>query len=341
MIDIVPTLLDAAGVPAPVMVNGVAQRPIEGVSMAYTWSRANATAKSHRTTQYFEMFGNRAIYHDGWVATTPPPAAPWLLGTAKLPNVVDGYTWELYNIDEDYSENTNLAAKYPEKLRELQDMFLMEAAKYGVFPLDNSILPRLIAERPSTKAGRNVFTYSGRMPDIPTGAAPSFMNRSYSITADVTVPQGGGNGMLATLGGRFGGFGFYLLKGKPVFVYNALDLKRFRWEDSKALSAGRHTLTFDFTYAGPGFGKGGTGVLSVDGKVVATQTIPHTIPFLMAIDEGFDVGTDTRTGVADTDYKVPFDFNGTLTKLTVTLRPEQLAAGEKPAADARLARATD
>jgi arylsulfatase len=337
----VPTILEATGIPAPVMVNGVAQRPIEGVSMAYTWNKANATAKSHRTTQYFEMFGNRAIYHDGWVATTPPPAPVWLLGTAKLPNVVDGYTWELYNIDNDFSQNTNLAAQNPERLRTLQDLFMVEAAKYNVFPLDNSILPRLIAERPSTKAGRNVFTYSGVMADIPTGDAPSFMNRSYSITADIVVPKGGGNGMLATLGGRFGGFGFYLLKGKPVFVYNALDMKRFRWEGDKALSPGKHTLKFDFTYAGPGFGKGGSGVLTVDGKAFPAQTIPHTIPFLMAIDEGFDVGTDTRTSVADTDYQPPFNFNGTLTKLTVTLQPEQLALGEKPAAEARLARARD
>jgi arylsulfatase len=341
MIDIVPTLLEATGIPAPVMVDGVAQKPIEGVSMAYTWTKPGASAASHRTTQYFEMFGNRALYHDGWVATTPPPAAPWLMGTAKLPNVVDGYTWELYNIANDYSQNTNLAAQNPEKLRELQDMFMVEAAKYGVFPLDNSILPRLIAERPSTKAGRNVFTYSGTMPDIPTGGAPSFLNRSYTISADVVVPQGGGNGMLTTLGGRFGGFGFYILKGKPVFVYNALDLKRFRWEGDKSLAPGRHTLTFAFTYAGPGFGKGGSGVLSVDGKSVATQTIPHTIPFLMAIDEGFDVGTDTRTGVADTDYQPPFNFNGTLSKLTVTLQPEQLALGDQAPMRERLARALD
>ncbi len=341
MIDIVPTLLEATGIPAPVMVDGVAQKPIEGVSMAYTWTKPGASAASHRTTQYFEMFGNRALYHDGWVATTPPPAAPWLMGTAKLPNVVDGYTWELYNIANDYSQNTNLAAQNPEKLRELQDMFMVEAAKYGVFPLDNSILPRLIAERPSTKAGRNVFTYSGTMPDIPTGGAPSFLNRSYTISADVVVPQGGGNGMLTTLGGRFGGFVFYILKGMPVFVYNALDLKRFRWEGDKSLAPGRHTLTFAFTYAGPGFGKGGSGVLSVDGKSVATQTIPHTIPFLMAIDEGFDVGTDTRTGVADTDYQPPFNFNGTLSKLTVTLQPEQLALGDQAPMRERLARALD
>ena len=340
VIDIVPTILEASGIPAPVMVNGVAQKPIEGVSMAYTWDPANATAKSHRTTQYFEMFGARALYHDGWIAATPPPAAPWLMGTATMPNVVDGYKWELYNLDEDYSEANNVADKYPEKLRELQDYFMMEAAKYQVFPLDNSILARLITPRPSSIAGRSEFVYSGVMPDIPAGDAPSFLNRSYTITAEVEIPQGGGNGMLVTEGGRFGGFGFYLLKGKPVFLYNALDLKRFRWE-GPALAPGKHTVTFAFTYDGPGFGKGGTGVLSVDGKAVATQAMPHSIPFLMTIDEGFDIGTDTRTSVADTEYQPPFNFNGTLTKLTVTLQPPQIASGEGADATHKLAQATD
>ena len=143
MIDIVPTILEATGIPAPVMVNGIAQKPIEGVSMAYTFDKANANAPSTRTTQYFEMFGNRAIYHDGWIAATTPPAPPWLLGTAKLPDVVNGYKWELYNIADDYSENNDLAAKMPDKLREMQELFLVEAAKYNVFPLDNSILPRI------------------------------------------------------------------------------------------------------------------------------------------------------------------------------------------------------
>jgi arylsulfatase A-like enzyme len=342
MIDIVPTLLEATGIPAPVMVNGIAQKPIEGVSMAYTFDKANANAPSTRTTQYFEMFANRAIYHDGWIAATTPPAPPWLLGTAKLPqDVVNGYKWELYNLTEDYSEANDLAAKMPDKLREMQELFLVEATKYNVFPLDNSVLPRIIAPRPSATAGRNVFTYAGEVSGLPDSDAPSILNKSYTVTADVEIPQGGAEGMLATLGGRFGGYGFYLLKGKPVFLYNFLDLERFRWEGQQALAPGKHTLVFDFKYDGPGFGKGGTGVLRVDDKDVATRKVPHTIPFIMAIDETFDVGVDTRTPVDDKDYQVPFRFTGKLNKLTFKLGPTQLTSDDHQVIQHSLAKAHD
>ncbi len=325
IIDIVPTILEAAGIQAPLAVNGIAQKPIEGVSMAYTFDKANANAPSTRHTQYFEMFANRAIYHDGWIAATTPPAPPWLLGTAKLPDdVVNGYRWELYNIAEDYSESNDLAAKNPDKLRELQELFLVEGQKYNVFPLDNTILPRIIAARPSSTAGRTMFTYSGELPNVPYSDAPSILNKSYSITADVEIPQGGAEGMLVTMGGRFGGYGLYLLKGKPVFLYNFLDLERFRWEGQEALTPGKHTIVFDFNYDGPGFGRGGTGVLKVDDKDVATAKVPHTVPFLMTIDETFDVGVDTRTSVDDKDYQVPFRFTGKLDKLTFKLGPERL-----------------
>jgi arylsulfatase len=325
MIDIVPTILEVTGLQAPLVVNGIAQKPIEGVSMAYTFDKANTNAPSKRETQYFEMFGNRAIYHDGWIAATTPPEPPWLMGTAKLPEVVNGYKWELYNIADDYSENTDLAATNPDKLRELKELFLVEATKYNVFPLDNSLLPRAVTARPSATAGRTVFTYSGEMPGIPVGDAPSILNKSYTITAEVEIPQGGGEGMLATLGGRFGGYGLYVLKGKPVFTYNLVDLERFRWEGTAVLTPGKHTIVFDFKYDGPGFGKGGTGVLKVDGRDVASKKIPHTIPFLMAIDETFDVGIDTRTPVDDKDYQVPFRFTGNIAKLTIKVGPEQLA----------------
>ncbi len=301
MIDIVPTILEAAAIQQPEIVDGIKQKPIEGVSMAYTWDKANANVPSKRTTQYFEMFGNRAIYHDGWIAATPPPQPPWLMGTAKMPDVLTGYKWELYNIANDYSENTDLSTQYPDKLKELQDLFLAEAKKYQVLPLDNSILERIVAPRPSATAGRTEFTYTSEMAGLPDSDAPSILNKSYTITAEVEVPAGGGEGMIATLGGRFGGYGLYLLKGKPVFTYNLLDFVRFRWEGEDTLTPGKHIIVFDFKQdEGPGFGKGGTGVLKVDGKEVASKTIPHTIPFLMTIDETFDIGSDTRTGVTTT-----------------------------------------
>jgi arylsulfatase len=340
MIDIVPTILEVTGIPAPLMVNGIAQKPIEGVSMTYTFDKSSANVASARTTQYFEMFANRAIYHDGWIAATTPPAPPWLLGTAKLPeDVVNGYKWELYNIAEDYSENNDLAAKMPDKLRELQELFIVEATKYNVFPLDNSVLSRIIAPRPSATAGRNIFTYSGELSGIPASDAPSILNRSFTITTELDIPGAGATvgrtgsqdsseGMIVTLGGRFGGYGLYLLKGKPVFLYNFLDLERFRWEGKDTLTPGKHTIVFDFKYDGPGFGKGGTGVLKVDGKEAATNKVPHTVPFIMSIDETFDVGVDTRTPVDDKDYQVPFRFSGKIDKLTVKVGPVQLTSDE-------------
>jgi arylsulfatase len=182
------------------MVNGIKQKPIEGVSMAYTFDKANANALSKRDTQYFEMVANRAIYHDGWIAATTPPAAPWLLATTALP---DGntYNWELYNIGDDYSESNDLAAKMPDKLKEMQALFTTEAAKYQVLPLDNSGFIRALAPRPSAIAGKTVFTYTGENVGIPVGNAPSILDKDYTITADVTIPEGGGSGMIVTMGG--------------------------------------------------------------------------------------------------------------------------------------------
>ena len=341
MIDIVPTILEATGIPAPVEVNGIKQKPIEGVSMLYTFDAANANAPSHRATQYFEMFGNRAIYHDGWIACTTPPAPPWLMGTVKLPDVLD-YKWELYNIAQDYSENDDLAAKMPDKLHSMQQIFMSEAAKYQVFPLDNSVLERVLTPRPSATAGRDVFTYTSPMAGLPQSDAPSILDRSYRITADVEVPADGGNGMIVTAGGRFGGYGLYLLKGKPVFLYNFLDLERFRWEGPDALTAGKHTLDFDFTYDGPGIGKGGTGVFKVDGKELASKKMPHTIGIIMSgMDETFDVGSDMRTPVDDNDYQVPFNFTGTIAKVTFKLGPEQLTESDRRIMHDVLVRAHD
>jgi len=348
VIDIVPTILEAAGIKAPDVVNGIKQRPIEGVSMLYTFDKANANAPSKRGTQYFEMVGNRGIYHDGWMANTTPPSPSWELGTGKLANLNTGYQWELYHITEDYSQFNDLAAKMPDKLKEMQALFATEAPKYNVFPLDNTGFARLLTPRPSAVAGRTVFTYTGENAGIPFGNAPSILDRDYTITADVTIPKAGAEGMIVTLGGRFGGYGLYLLRGKPVFVYNLLDMERFRWEGGvgiedwlgDSLKAGQHTIVFDFKYDGPGPGKGGTGVLSVDGKDVARKSIEHTIPLMMTADETFDVGIDTRTPVDDS-YKVPFRFNGTINKLTFKLGPEQLTAQDKADAAKKLAAARD
>jgi hypothetical protein len=299
------------------------------VSMAYTFDSANVNAPSTRTTQYFEMMGNRAIYHEGWIAATTPPQGPWLMGVGTLPDVVNGYKWELYNIADDYSEYNDLAAKMPDKVRELQELFLVEGAKYNVFPLDNDVLARSLTPRPSPVAGKTVFTYSGEIAGLPTDSAPNTLGKSYSITAEVDVPPGGAEGMLNTNGGRFGGYGLYILKGKPVFTYVQLTTERYRWESPTALTPGKHTIVFDFKYDGPGFGKGGTGVLSVDGNAVASKTMPYTIPFLISFDESFDVGVDTRTGVDDDDYQVPFRFTGKLDKLTVKLFPLKAAEEQR------------
>ena len=351
VIDIVPTLLEVTGIKAPATVNGIKQRPIEGVSMAYTFDQANASKPSTRPTQYFEMAGNRGIYHDGWMANTTPFAPPWDLATGKLPSVVDGYKWELYHITEDFSQNDDLAAKNPTKLKEMQALFQTEAAKYNVLPLDNTAFSRLLTPRPSAVAGKTVFTYTGENAGIPLGNAPSILDKDYTITAEITVPEGGAEGMIVTLGGRFGGYGLFLQKGKPVFVYNLLDLERFRWEGGvggllgddlfgRALKPGKHTLVFDFKYDGPGPGKGGTGVLSVDGKELDRKTLKHTIPLMMTIDETFDIGVDTRSGVDDS-YELPFRFTGTIDKLTFKLGPSQLAAADEAAAAEAIKKAND
>jgi arylsulfatase len=340
LIDIVPTVLEVSGIPAPEYVDGIKQAPIEGVSMAYTFDSANANAPSKRETQYFEMFGNRALYHNGWIAVTPPPQPPWLMGTAPLPPLNE-YKWELYNIADDFSENNDLAAQNPDKLKELQGLFMEEAKKYQVLPLDNAILERILAPRPSAVAGRTEFTYSGEISGLPVDNAPNLVGKSFNISADVEIPAKGAEGMLNTIGGRFGGYGLYLLKGKPVFTYNLLALERFKWQGQQALTPGKHTIAFDFKYDGPGMAKGGTGVMTVDGKEVARKTIPHTVPALFTIDETFDVGVDTATGVDDKDYQPPFRFTGKLDKLTIKLEPPQLADADQQRAAEMIATAHD
>ena len=338
IIDVVPTILDATNIPVPEYVNGIKQKPIEGVSMLYTFKKANANAPSTHHTQYFEMMGDHALYHDGWIASTKVMRPPWETGAIIKENPVD-YPWELYDVSKDWTQFDNVIDKYPDKLKQLQTLFWEEAEKYQVLPLDNSVVTRLIIPKPSLSAGRTVFTYSGVVTGTPNGDAPSILNSSYNFKAEVEIPQGGGEGMLVTQGGRFGGYGFYILKGKPVFLWNLVDLKRVRWEGPEALAPGNHTLEFDFKYDGlgmgtlafgspSGIGRGGKGVLKVDGNVVATQTLEQSIPFILQWDENFDVGADTGTPVDDDDYQVPFQFNGKLNKLTLTIDRPQLTPAD-------------
>ena len=352
VIDIAPTILEATGISAPETIDGIKQRPIEGVSMVYTWDKANATATTRHTTQYFEMLGNRAIYHDGWVAATTPVTLPWELSQATPPDVITGYQWELYDIDKDPTEFNDLAAQMPEKLQEMQDIFYAQAKKYDVLPLDNSTLARFLTPRPSATAGRTRFTYSGELSGVPASTAPNIMAKDFTIEAQVEIPEGGAEGMIATEGGRFGGYGLFLSKGelgigrgKVVFLYNLLDLKRTVWEGPE-LESGKHTIRFDFKYDGPGFGKGGAGTLFVDGKEVATNTLEHSTPVMFPEDETFDVGLDTRTGVAMLEYRydVPFRFTGKIDKLTYDLGPSQYTEADRklmPAIRDRVARAKD
>jgi arylsulfatase len=322
VIDIVPTILDACGIAQPQSVDGVLQRPIEGVSMAYTWDKANANEPTRHTTQYFEMFGSRAIYSDGWVAAAPPINPPWAMGKKSPPP--EAYKWALYDVNQDWSEAHDMAQKEPERLKNLQALFKSEATKYNVFPLDNGVLQRIVAERPGPAAGRNLFIYSGTVANVGWGGAPGLFDQSYTITAEVVVPKGGAEGMLVTDGGRFGGYGFYLLKSKPVFTWNLLDLKRVRWE-AGSLDPGKHTLVFDFKYDGGGLGKGGQGILRVDGKDVDAKRMDRSVPFILQFDNAFNVGVDTGTGVADDDYEVPFPFTGELSKLTIELKGPPLS----------------
>ena len=327
MIDIMPTIMEAAGVAQPEEIDGIQQKPIQGTSMAYTFKKENAKAPTTHKVQYFEMIANRGIYNDGWYANTVPPHGPWVLNASFPP--IDEYEWELYNLKEDYSQNNNIAAENPEKLKEMQNLFDQEATKNNVYPLDNRQFARSMEQRPSTTAGKTEFNYKGVNPGMSDANAANILGRSYTVTAEVTVPKGGGNGMLVTAGGRFGGWGFYILKGIPVFNYNMLGLAQYRWAGKEPLTTGKHTIVYDYEYDGPGVAKGGTGTLKVDGVVVDTHTQPNSIAFIQVMDETFDVGTDTRTEINPADYVLPFDFTGTINNLAIKLGPTQFTPAEQ------------
>ncbi|AGA27070.1 arylsulfatase [Singulisphaera acidiphila] len=317
VIDIVPTILDVVRVATPATVNGVAQKPIEGVSMAYTFDNANAP--SRRTTQYFEMLGNRAIYHDGWVACTTPPIPPWDPNSADI-DPITGYRWELYHVANDFTQADDLANKLPNRLKDLQLLFYTEAAKYNVLPIDNSRTGRMDpAGRPSLTRGRSSFTFYDGMSRIPEGAAPDIKNKSFAIAAEVDVPNNEGAGMIVTQGGLFGGYALYLEKGKPVFHYNFVDVAHTEVAGQQALSPGQHSIRLDFRYDGGGIAKGGEATLSVDGKTVGQGRIERTIPVRLTLDEGLDIGLDTGTPV-NLSYDVPFKFTGKIQKVTIDLK---------------------
>jgi arylsulfatase len=334
VIDIVPTILEAAGIKAPEIVDGIKQAPIEGTSLLYTFDEKNAKAPSKHKTQYFEMMGQYALYNEGWLLSTEVNRAPWDAYGVANPDPLNNQVLELYDLTKDFSQSENIAAKFPDKVKEMKNLFIEEAKKYQVFPMDASVAARIIAPRPNITAGRTEFVYIKPMIGLPQGDSPLLLNTSYTITADLEMPEGGAEGMILTSGGRFGGYGFYLLKGKPVFLWNVVDLKRIKWEGPDALAPGKHTIEFDFKYDGlgvgtllynnlSGLGRGGTGVLKVDGKEVSTQKMENTMPMILQWDESFDVGSDSLTGVNDADYKPPFALTAKLNKLTLKVdRPK-------------------
>jgi len=339
VIDIVPTIYEAAKITPPKVLDGVEQKPLDGVSLVYTFD--NATAATRHGTQYFEMFGNRAIYKDGWMASTTPLRLPWVtIGFEPSP---DDFKWELYNIDEDFSQANNLVDKNPDKLKELQDAFDVEAKKYNVYPLDSSFASRADpAIRPSLTRGRSEFVYFPGMIRIPEGSAPDFKNKSWSIAAEVTIPPGGANGVLATMGGRYGGWALLMQDSKPEFAYAYSNQPehKYRVISDQALAPGNHIVRVKFEYTGGGFGKAATATLLVDEKQVGQGQIPQTIGVRFSLDETFDVGEDTGTPVLEEyEAKMPFRFTGTLKRFVAVLEPSKLSAEEQQRLREQLANA--
>ena len=339
VIDIVPTIYEATGITPPKMIDGIEQKPLDGTSLVYTFDNASGTGRHE--TQYFEMLGNRAIYKDGWMASTTPLRLPWVTIGAE-PNP-DDFKWELYNINEDFSQANNLADKFPDKLKELQDAFDAEAKKYNVYPLDSSFASRADpAIRPSLTRGRSEFVYFPGMIRIPEGSAPNFKNKSWTVAAEVTIPAGGANGVLATIGGRYGGWALLVQDGKPQFAYAYSNQPehKYRVVSDQPLSAGNHIIRVKFEYDGGGVGKGATATLLVDEKQVAQGRIERTIGVRFSLDETFDIGEDTGTPVLEEyEAKMPFRFTGALTKFVAVLEPSKLSPDEQRRLNEELAKA--
>ncbi len=313
VIDIAPTILEAVGVEAPAQFNGVAQQPIEGVSMVYTFD--DADAEGRRTTQYFEMLGNQGIYHDGWMASAIR-GVPWLSENPPA-NLLD-MPWELYHVEEDFSQANDLAKQNPEKLDELVKQFFAEAARYNVLPLDDRKTERLNVEnRPSLTAGRKTFTYPNLL-RLPEGAAPDLKHKNHTITAKVVIPEEGAEGMLFTQGGRFAGYGFYIRDGKLTYDYNLVGVDQYTIVSDGRLPSGEATLKAVYrTDADKPFA-GATVSLFVNDKKVGEGRVEKSIPNRVTLDETFDIGFDTGTPVAE-GYEMPFRFTGKLHAVTFEL----------------------
>jgi arylsulfatase len=315
VVDVAPTIYAAAGVPAPKIVNGIEQRPIEGVSMNYSFD--NPTAVDTRKTQYFEMIGNRAIYHDGWMAATVHKA-PW---EAAPRRALQEDIWELYNVDEDFSLANNLAEKNPSKLEELKKKFMDEGVKYNVFPIDDRSIERfnpVIAGRPDLMNGKTKLTLYEGATGIPENAFINVKNTSLSITAEVDVPANA-NGVIICQGGDFGGWSFYMQDGKPTYVYNWVGLEKYSVSSTQKVAPGKHSIRVDFDYEG-GQGAGGIATISLDGTKVGEGKIAHTNSNTFGIDESADVGTDENTPV-NPAYAKKEKFTGKIKSVTVETKP--------------------
>jgi arylsulfatase len=316
-IDVVPTIYDVCGITAPTVLNGVVQKPIEGTSFAATFT--DAKAPEHRKTQYFEMAVNRGIYHDGWMASAMS-FEPWNPNRETFDP--DKQKWELYNVNEDFSQANDLAAKNPEKLRQLQDLWWVEAAKYDVLPLDWRGTIRMNAEamgRPSLIRGRKSMIYYPGTIGVPDAASPPMINKSWTITADIELTDDKTNGMVVTHGGLEGGYGLYLRDGAPTFVYNFLGTERTTFAAKEPLPKGKVKLVVDFNYDGGGAGKGGAISISANGKTVTEGRLEKTIPVQFSLGEGLDIGMDIGSPV-DFTYKLPFRFTGRIEKVTINLK---------------------
>lgn len=318
VIDIAPTILEAAGLPEPNAVNGVAQAPIEGVSMLGSFN--DAKAKDNHLTQYFEIFGNRAIYHDGWLAGTIHKA-PW---EQKPRAPLENDVWELYDTRADFSLANDLAKQNAEKLKEMQALFMKEAEKYNVLPLDDRTLERFNAAlvgRPDLMAGRTSLTVYEGMTGMSENVFINTKNRSHTITAEVEIPKGGANGVILAQAGRFGGWSLYLKDGKPTYHYNFLGLARFTIAAKDPVPAGKATIRYEFAYDGGGLAKGGLGTIFVNDRKVAQGRIERTQPMVFSGDEGADVGEDGETPVTE-DYGIaaPYQFTGRINKVTIDIK---------------------